>query len=70
MKISARNQLKGKVVEVHEGPISGTVSIDVGGGNVLFAHITEDAVKSLGIKVGDEVYALIKSSSIMVGKKD
>ena len=69
MKISARNQLKGKVVEVNEGPISGTVSIDIGGGHVLFAHITEDAVKNLDIKVGDEVFALIKSSSIMVGKE-
>jgi len=68
MKISARNQLKGKIVEVHEGPISGTVSIDIGGGNVLFAHITEQSVKDLGLKVGDEVTALIKSSSILVGK--
>ena len=68
MQISARNQIKGKIVEVHEGPISGTVSIDIGGGNVLHAHITEDAVKVLGLKVGDEVTAIIKSSSILVGK--
>lgn len=68
MQISARNQIKGKVVEVHEGPISGTVSIDIGGGNVLFAHITEESVKQLGIKKGDEVVAIIKSSSILVGK--
>ncbi|WP_454915318.1 TOBE domain-containing protein [Xanthobacter sediminis] len=68
MKISARNQLKGKIVEIHEGPISGTVTIDIGGGNHLFAHITEQSVKDLELKVGDEVTALIKSSSILVGK--
>ncbi|MDQ0505297.1 TOBE domain-containing protein [Xanthobacter agilis] len=68
MKISARNQLKGKIVEIHEGPISGTVSIDIGGGNVLFAHITEQSVKDLELKVGDAVTALITSSSILVGK--
>ncbi|MFG1394516.1 TOBE domain-containing protein [Xanthobacter agilis] len=68
MKISARNQLKGKIVEIHEGPIAGTASIDIGGGNVLFAHITEQSVKDLELKVGDEVTALITSSSILVGK--
>lgn len=68
MQISARNQLKGKIVEVHEGPSSGTVSIDIGGGNILSAHITEQSVKDMGLKVGDEVTAFIKSSNIMVGK--
>ncbi|MGR7994361.1 MULTISPECIES: TOBE domain-containing protein [unclassified Xanthobacter] len=68
MQISARNQLKGKIVEVHEGPISGTVSIDIGGGHILFAHITEQSVKEMGLKVGDEVTAFIKSSNILVGK--
>lgn len=68
MQISARNQLKGKIVEVHEGPISGTVSIDIGDGKILFAHITEQSVKEMGLKVGDEVTAFIKSSSILVGK--
>ncbi|WP_029003671.1 TOBE domain-containing protein [Azorhizobium doebereinerae] len=68
MKISARNQIKGKVISVDHGPISGKVAIDIGGGNVLVSHITEDAVKELDIKVGDEVVALIKSSSIIVGK--
>lgn len=68
MQISARNQLKGKIIEIHEGPISGTVSIDVGGGNVLFAHITEQSVKEMQLKVGDDVTAIIKSSNILVGK--
>lgn len=68
MKLSARNQLKGKVVEVDHGPISGKVKIDIGGGNIIVSHITEESVKELDIKVGDEVVAIIKSSSIIVGK--
>lgn len=68
MKISARNQIKGKVLEVTHGPISAKVKIDIGGGNVLVSHVTEDAVNDLGIAVGDEVTAIIKASSILVGK--
>lgn len=68
MKLSARNQIKGKIVSVDHGPISGKVSIDIGGGNVLVSHITDDAVNELGLKVGDEVVAIIKSSSILVAK--
>ena len=68
MKLSARNQIKGKVIEVDHGPISGKVKIDIGGGNVLVSHITEESVKELDIKVGDEVVAVIKASSILVGK--
>ncbi|MGU3492868.1 TOBE domain-containing protein [Xanthobacteraceae bacterium A53D] len=68
MKISARNQIKGKVVSVDHGPISAKVAIDIGGGNILVSHITEDAVKELDIKVGEDVTAIIKASSILVGK--
>lgn len=68
MKISARNQIKGKVVSVDHGPISGKVAIDIGSGNILVSHITDDAVRELDLKVGDEVVAIIKSSSILVGK--
>ncbi|TDT92743.1 MULTISPECIES: TOBE domain-containing protein [Azorhizobium] len=68
MKISARNQIKGKVVSVDHGPISGKVAIDIGNGNVLVSHITDDAVRELDLKVGDDVVAIIKSSSILVGK--
>lgn len=68
MRISARNQIKGKVIAVDHGPISGQVTIDIGGGNVLVSHITEDSVKSMSLAVGDEVVAIIKASSILVGK--
>ena len=66
MKISARNQLKGKVVEIKEGAVNGTVKIDIGGGNVINSVITMDSIANLGLKVGGEAYAVIKASSVMV----
>jgi molybdopterin-binding protein len=69
MKLSTRNILKGKVVEVKEGQVAAKVKVDIGGGNVITSAITVDAVKDLGIKVGDEVCALIKATSVMIGKE-
>jgi len=68
MKLSTRNQIKGKVVNVKKGAVMALVKIDIGGGTILTAAITVDAVDDLGLKDGDPVTALIKSSSIMVGK--
>jgi molybdopterin-binding protein len=68
MKISARNQLKGKVTAVKPGATTAHVDIDIGGGNVVMASITNEAVADLGIKVGDDVWAIIKASEVMVGK--
>jgi len=66
MKISARNQLKGKVTEIKEGAVNGTVAIDIGGGNIVSAVITMDSITRLGLKVGSDAYAVIKASSVMV----
>jgi molybdopterin-binding protein len=68
MKLSARNQLKGKVVEVKKGTTTAHVRIDVGHGVVITASITNEAVDDLALKVGDEATAVIKSSDIIVGK--
>ena len=67
MKLSARNQLKGKVVEIKEGAVNGTVKIDIGGGNVISSVITMASIKELGLAVGKEAYAIIKASSVMIG---
>lgn len=67
MKISARNQFKGKVVEVVNGAVNGIVKIDIGGGNVISSVITMSSIKELGIEVGKEAYALVKASNVMVG---
>ena len=67
MRISARNRLKGKVTEVTKGATTAHVRIDVGG-TLVTASITNQAVDELGLKVGDEAYAVIKASDVMVGR--
>ena len=70
MRLSARNRLKGKVVEVTRGAVTAHVRIDVGGGTVVTAAITNEAAQELDLQVGDEAYAVIKASDVMVGKAD
>ncbi len=67
MRLSARNQLKGKVSNIKEGPVSTEVIIDINGTEVV-SSITTTSAKSLDLKVGDEVSAVIKASSVMVAK--
>jgi molybdopterin-binding protein len=68
MKLSARNQLKGKIVELHKGATTAHVRIDLGHGIVVTSSITNEAVDDLALKVGDSVTAVIKASDVMVGK--
>ena len=67
MKISARNQFKGTVVGIQEGAVNGIVKIDIGGGNIMSATISMNAIKELGLEVGKEAYAIVKATSVMVG---
>ncbi len=67
MKISARNQFKGTVVGIQEGAVNGIVQIDIGGGNVMSATISMNAIRELGLEVGKEAYAVVKATSVMVG---
>ena len=66
MKISARNVLRGKVVEVDKGQTTAHVRIDIGNGKVVTASITNQAVDELGLKSGQEAYAVVKASDVMV----
>jgi molybdopterin-binding protein len=68
MKISARNQIKGEVTSVMPGTTTSHVSINIGGGNTIMASITNEAVADLGLKAGDQAWAIIKASEVMVGK--
>lgn len=68
MKLSARNQLKGKVIEVVKGQTTAHVRIDLGSGMVITSSITNEAVDDLGLKAGDETLAIIKASDVMVAK--
>ena len=65
MRLSARNQIKGTVLEVTKGQTTSHVRIDVGG-TVVTASITNEAVDDLGLKVGQQAYAVIKASDVMV----
>ena len=67
MKLSARNQFKGKVIDIQEGAVNGIVKIDIGGGNVMSATISMAAIRELGLAVGKEAYAVVKATSVMVG---
>ncbi|RDU56224.1 molybdenum-pterin-binding protein [Helicobacter sp. MIT 00-7814] len=67
MKISARNQLKGKVVEIQKGAVNALVKLDIGGGNVITATISLESINELGLEVGKSAYALVKATSVMVG---
>ncbi|HAL18683.1 MAG TPA: molybdenum-pterin-binding protein [Spirochaetaceae bacterium] len=70
MKLSARNQLKGKIVSIDKGAVNGIVKIDIGGGNVISSTISLAAIAELDLKVGKEAYAVIKATSVMVGIDD
>lgn len=67
MQLSARNQLKGRVKEIKQGPVSTEVVLDVNGTNIV-ASITSGSVQAMGLNVGDDATAVIKASSIMIGK--
>lgn len=65
MKLSARNQLKGRIVEITKGATTAHVRIDTGGA-IVTASITNAAVDELKLAVGQDAYAVIKASDVMV----
>lgn len=69
MRLSARNQLKGTVVEITEGAVNGIVKIDVNG-QIISSVITMASIKELGLQPGKEAYAIIKASNVIIGVDD
>ena len=67
-KISARNQLKGKIIQVTKGQTTAHVKVDLGNGVIVTSSITNEAVDDLRLAPGDDVVAVIKASDVMVGK--
>jgi len=65
MKISARNVLKGKIVDVVKGATTAHVRIDIGG-TIVTASITNEAVEDLDLKKGMAASAVVKASDVMV----
>lgn len=68
MKLSARNQIKGKVVEVRKGATTGHVRIDIGNGVIITSSITNEAIDDLALQMGDDAIAVIKASDVVVAK--
>ncbi|MCL6477825.1 MAG: TOBE domain-containing protein [Peptococcaceae bacterium] len=67
MELSTRSQLKTRIKDIKTNDISAEVILDIGG-QEMCSTITAAPVNRLGLKVGDEVTALIKASSVMIGK--
>jgi molybdopterin-binding protein len=67
MRLSARNVLKGRVTTIVRGATTAHVKIDVSG-TLVTASITNEAVDELGLREGDQAYAVIKASDVMIGK--
>lgn len=65
MKISARNVLKGKIVDIKRGATTAHVRIDLGG-SVITASITNEAVDELKLAPGMTASAVVKASDVMV----
>ena len=66
MKLSARNVLKGKVVQIIKGAVNTEVILELPGGARIVSIITNTSVDSLGLKEGKEAYAVIKASNVMI----
>lgn len=67
MKLSARNQLKGRVTAVKSGSVMAEVQVTVNAGKIV-AAITDRSVKSLKLKAGDRVTVIIKATEVLIGK--
>lgn len=65
VQISGRNKIKGKVVRVLPGVVTAEVELDIGNGNHLAGVITKGSLEEMNIKIGDELTALIKATSVM-----
>jgi molybdopterin-binding protein len=66
MKLSARNQFAGKVVEIKEGAVNASVKIEIAKDIVISSTISMEAVKELNLKVGSDATAVVKATSVMV----
>jgi molybdopterin-binding protein len=66
MKLSARNQIKGKILEVKKGATTSHVRVEVGPGTVFTASITNEAVDELGLKAGMAATVVVKASDVMI----
>lgn len=70
MKLSARNMLKGTVTAIHPGAVNAIVILELDGGQLITSTISMGSLKDLDLEVGQEAYAIIKASSVIIGVDD
>jgi molybdate transport system regulatory protein len=68
VRVSARNTFLGKIAGIRKGAVSAEVTLSLKGGDTVVAVITKESAESLGLKKGMEAYAIIKASSVILGK--
>ncbi|HYB58133.1 MAG TPA: TOBE domain-containing protein [Alphaproteobacteria bacterium] len=68
MRISARNSFKGRISDIKRGAVMAQVTVDIGGGNRVLSAIFVDSVEDLGLTVGDEVIAIVKSTDVIIAR--
>lgn len=68
MKLSARNQIQGKVKEINKGATTAHIKIDIGNNNLITSSITNEAADDLNIQPGDTITVIIKASDVILGK--
>jgi molybdopterin-binding protein len=66
MRLSARNQLPGTIVEIHEGAVTTTVKVRLEGGSTMTSSITKEAADELGLAVDAAVVVVVKASDVMI----
>jgi molybdate transport system regulatory protein len=66
MRLSARNQLAGKIVAIDAGAVTTTVKIQLEGGATMTSSITKEAAEELGLATGKAVTAVVKASDVMI----
>lgn len=67
LSISAKNQIRGRISKITESAVLGEIVLDIGVGETMTATITDNSVKRLKLKKGDNVWAVIKSTSVIIG---
>ena len=66
MRLSARNQIKGKILDVRKGATTAHVRVEIAPNQAITSSITNEAVDELGLKVGASATVVIKASDVMI----
>jgi len=66
MRLSARNQIKGKILDIKKGATTAHVRVEIAAGQVITSSITNEAVEDLALRAGIEATVVIKASDVMI----